>query len=119
MGNLTTFTVHVDGIRLIKDHAQDFADKLYEKAIDGRGGEIQVGNFCNLVTVQKTIHADIPTVYVSMGNCLTEVNVYSDDCLELLKMNPNFFDKLVRELSNQVKELKKMKKEYLFAKKNS
>lgn len=108
MGYLTTLTVYNDGVELIKNNAQDFADKLY-KATSGRDTcDISVGNFCNLVRVQKPRHADDNTTYVHMGNGVFEMNPYSEKTKNLLKCNPEFFKKAVEYLENQLEELKKM-----------
>lgn len=45
MGYLTTFTVYNDGVDLVKENAQDFANKIYEAATSHQPCEIAVGNF--------------------------------------------------------------------------
>lgn len=106
MGYLTTFTIYNDGIHLIKDNAQDFADKIYNSAMDHEVCELQIGCFSNLVRVQKCRHADNHTIYVHMGNFVFEMNPYSDETKDLLKRNPEFFNKAIKFLESQVEDLK-------------
>lgn len=111
MGNLTTFTVYNDGIHLVKENAQDFANKVYNAAVFGQVADIELGNFCNVIRVQKCRHADDHTLYVHMGNSVFEMNPYSQETKNLLERNPEFFDRVVKFLDREVKELKTMLKE--------
>jgi hypothetical protein len=110
MGYLTTFTVYNDGVGLIKANSQDFADKIYNAAIGSATCDIPVGNFANLVRVQKCRHADDLTTYVHMGNNVFEMNPYSEETKKLAERNPDFFKKAVKFLEKEVKELKSMLK---------
>jgi hypothetical protein len=111
MGYLTTFTVYNDGVDLVKEHAQDFANKIYYAAINSQSCELAVGNFCNLVKVQKCRHASDNTIYVHMGNTVVEINPYSQETKNMLERNPEFFEKVVKFLDREVKELKTMLKQ--------
>lgn len=111
MGSLTTFTVYNDGVALVKENAQDFANKVYNAAVIGQVTDIEVGNFGNLVRVQKCRHADDHTLYVHMGNGVFEMNPYSQETKNLLERNPEFFEKVVKFLEREVKDLKTMLKE--------
>lgn len=106
MGSLTTFTIYNDGVDLVKDHAQDFADKILDAARSHQVGDIAIGNFFNLIRVQKTRHADECTMYVHMGNCVTEINPYSQDTKNLAEQHPEFFKKIVKFAEREVKLLK-------------
>jgi hypothetical protein len=115
MGYLTTLTIYNDGAHLIKPNAQEFADGVYEAMVTTsvRGPmDLPVAHFVNCVRVQRSRHADDHTVYVHKGNCLTEMNAYSEDTRELLKRNPQFFEKLLDEMKWQVRELGKLLKEH-------
>lgn len=111
MGSLTTFTVYNDGINLVKENAQDFADKIYDAAVGHEVCDLPVGNFANLVRVQKCRHADDHTLYVHMGNSVFEMNPYSQETKKLLERNPEFFERVVKFLDREVKELKNILKE--------
>lgn len=106
MGYLTTFTVYNDGVDLVKTHAQDFAEKVYDAAVGHDVCDLRVGNFSNLVKVQKCRHADDHTTYVHMGNSLFEMNPYSEETRKLLRSSPNFFKKMLNFLESQVSDLK-------------
>jgi hypothetical protein len=111
MGYLTTFTVYNDGVDLVKENAQDFADKIYRSAIGHKTCDLPIGNHCNLVRVQKCRHADDHTAYVHMGNSVFEMNQYSDETKDLLKRNPEFFNKAIKFLESEVKGLKRLLRE--------
>lgn len=113
MGYLTTLTIYNDGIDLIKENSQEFANKiiLAAKTFNDSSSEIQVGNFANLVRVQKSRHADDPTAYVHMGNCVFEMNPYSQETKNLLERNPAFFEKAVKFMEAEIKQLKVMLKD--------
>lgn len=111
MGFLTTFTVYNDGIHLIKEYAQDFANKIYEAAISQQSRDIPIGNFCNLIRSQKCRHADDHTIYVHMGNCVFEINPYSQETKNMLERNPEFFEKTIKFLDREIKELKTILKQ--------
>ena len=65
MGYLTTLTIYNDGIHIIKDKAQDFADRVYDAAVGSvRPTDLGLGHFGNLVKMQKPRHADDHTVYI-------------------------------------------------------
>lgn len=113
MGYLTTITIYNDGIDQIKKDPVKFAEGVYEAATSMRGPvTFGVGNHSNLVKVHRTRHADDPTVYVHMGNTVCEMNGYSDETLRIMEGSPKFFEKMLDELTMQVKMLKSQLKEY-------
>ena len=67
MGYLTTLTIYNDGVDLIPENAQKFAEDLYRAALSHNKAIIPVGKFANLVNVQRCRHADDHTVYVHAG----------------------------------------------------
>lgn len=111
MGYLTTITFYNDGLHLIKDHPEDFANKVYSAAIRGRTQDFGLGSFANFAKVQRGRHADDHTTYVHMGNCVTEVNPYSDEFKDLIKHHPQFAEDLVEFLETEVENLKRRLKE--------
>lgn len=106
MGNLTTLTIYNDGIDLIPKHAQEFADALYAASQSMTGPQaIAVGNFCNLVKVQKPRHADSLTTYVHMGNTVCEMSPWSKETRRLMRENPKFFEKMLTFMRAEVQDL--------------
>lgn len=107
MGNLTTLTIYNDGINLITKHAQEFADTVYEVSNQAMPTPtmIGLGNFYNLVKVQPTRHADNHTTYVHMGNTVCEMNPYSSETKRLMRERPAFFEKMLKFMRDEVKEL--------------
>jgi hypothetical protein len=107
MGNLTTLTIYNDGIDLIPQHAQEFADALYavSRACPATPATIGVGNFGNLVKVQPVRHADVHTAYVHMGNTVCEMSTWSRETARIMREHPQFFEKMLKFMRAQVKEL--------------
>jgi len=115
MGYLTTITVYNDGIDLLPENAEKFSKGVLDASREaGRTHKpvtVGVGMFCNLVKVQVPRHADEHTLYVNMGNSVFEMNAYNEETIELLKRNPQFFEKAVTFLDFQVKQLKNIIKQ--------
>lgn len=111
MGYLTTLTIYNDGIDLIKEYPEEFASKVCEASFSHEIKTLPLGGFCNLVKVQKTRHADSPTVYVHCGNTVCEMNPYSDETIEIMKRSPAFFEKLLKEMHRNYKVLSKQFKQ--------
>lgn len=109
MGYLTTITIRNDCLDALKKHPQEFADRVYDACTSMEGGSFPLGHYCNPVEVQRCRHADDHTTYVHMGNTITEVNPFSKDFEQLAERCPEFADRLVRFLEDEVKRLKKYK----------
>jgi hypothetical protein len=105
MGNLTTLTIYNDGIDLLPKHAQEFAVALLEATNISGTTTIAVGNFCNLVKVHQTRHADERTTYVHMGNTVCEMNPWSAETKRLMRESPQFFEKMLKFMRAEVKAL--------------
>ena len=114
MGFLTTFTIYNDGVDLVKKYPQEFAEAVYKAALDNDrpGNEmLSVGYFSNLLTAQKPRHADDHTCYIHMGNTVCEMNSYSTITNEMLEMHPEYFEKMLRFMSEEVRKLKQKLKD--------
>lgn len=115
MGSLTTLTIYNDGAHLLKPHAQQFADGVYDAMqMSWHAGpqDVRVGNFVNCVHVQTTRFDNERTLYVHMDNCVTEMNAYSPHTKELLNQRPEFFEQLLCEVQRQARELLTLWKEH-------
>ena len=112
MGNLTTFTVYTDGISEILKGQEAFCKKLYDHALSGEPGTFGHGDHANLVKVQRLRHADDHTMYVHMGNTVTEMNPYSLETQELMQEHPEFFGEMLRYMKQQVSGLEAMARDY-------
>jgi len=114
MGYLTTVTVYNDGIHDLRNHAQEFADQLCDAAAnhyEDHPTDIRIGGFCNFGKVQKPRHASDHTVYVHAGNTVCEMNAFSEETRKIMRQNPEFFEKLMKEMYSQYRELRKLQKE--------
>jgi hypothetical protein len=108
MGFLTTFTVYNDGCAEIPKNAQEFADQIYRACSNTKGKKtFSLGCHANLVTCQKTLHADSVTIYVHAGNTVTEMNYFSQEAIDLMHSNREFFKEMLDEMIYHTRELKK------------
>lgn len=114
MGYLTTITVYNDGIADLPQNAQEFADQVYEAAGSYYPKQfpvdVRLSGFCNFGKVHRPRHADDQTVYVHAGNTVCEMNVNSDETLRIIRNNPKFFEKLMREMWHQYRSLRREQK---------
>lgn len=116
MGYLTTITFRNDAYETFKKNPLELGSKIC-KALEGgytQGvGEntFSLGSECNPVVIQKPRHADDNTIFVHMGNTVTEMNKWSQITKDLMAHHPKFFDDILKEMEIQVKALKKMRKE--------
>lgn len=108
MGYLTTFTVYNDGCLLLRKYPDRFADKIQEACLNTGpySKTIGLGGFSNLVEAKPARHADDCTIYVHMGNCLTEVNRYSQEFQSIVKNDPDFAKDLISFLKRELENLK-------------
>ncbi len=122
MGSLTTFTVYNDGAALLDprdpknaNNIKAFVEGVHNACLgyyqNRNEDSFGLGNFCNMVEVQTPRHADDHTVYVHMGNCVTELNAYGQRTKNLFKEHPEFANKLLKFLKESVKDLTKLQKE--------
>ena len=111
MGNLTTLSINNDGIDSILDDSYELCRKIYEASARGVTTTIGHGDNCNLIKLQRPRHADDHTLYVHMGNTVSEMHPYSKDTEDLMKNHPEFFEEMLRFIGNKEKELKRRYKE--------
>lgn len=119
MGFFTTITLSHDAESSIAAHP----DRLMEIITDAitnhkctRNGNRSygegIGMFCHAITVQRSRHADNPTMYVHMDACLTDMSAYSEDALDMLKSNPEHFNRHLEYIEANLKRLKAIRKEH-------
>jgi len=115
MSELTTFTIYNDGMDQIKINPEKFVEKLF---IHSQGDlakntptSFGLGYYANLVKVQKPRDKDDQTCYVHISNMVVEMNPNSEETLDIMKHNSDYFDSIVKHMEWTIKELKKIKKE--------
>ena len=125
MGHLTTLTFYNDAADQYDKNPERLVEIIHDAVCNhkcslngGKSYDEPIGNHGNAITVQRSRHADDHTTYVHMGNGVTEMNPWSADTKDLLERFPDVFDQYVSYMEHQVKDLKKMKKEYLERKYN-
>lgn len=109
MGYLTTLTIYNDGIDMISKYAQQFADGVLdasrEATMQHKPVDVRVGNFSNMVKVQRPRHADDPVVYVHMGNTVCELNSESEETENLMREHRVFFERMLKFMRDEVYHL--------------
>jgi hypothetical protein len=108
MGNLTTFTVYNDYCDEIPKNAKEFADLIYEACQSHKVKTLPIAQ----TICQKTRHANDKTFYAHAGNTVVEINYFSQDTIEMLKRNPEFFKEILDDMAYHVRELRKEYKRY-------
>jgi hypothetical protein len=106
MGFLTTFTLYNDGLHLLKEYPEEFCEKLHDASASMERQEFGLGGFCNFANVQRTRHADAHTLYVHMGNTVTEVNPWTKEFEHLIRTHPDLVDAYIRFLEDTLQEMK-------------
>ena len=106
MGYLTTFTVYNDNCDEIPKQPKGFAKEIYLACCNPN---INYGSnvFYGIVIPQKTRHADDWTVYIHAGNTVCEMNRHSETTMKLMKNSPEFFEKKLNYMEQNLNELKK------------
>jgi len=112
MGYLTTITIRNDALQVIEDNKDQFVEGVLEACRNTvRYKEyFSVGGNANPVVLQTPRHADSCTIYVHMGNTVVEMNPYSEHTEEMLARSPDFFDRVLKFMESEVRELKALKK---------
>jgi hypothetical protein len=110
MGYLTTITFYNDGANLIQRYKEEVADAVHACMVHDKPLTKGIGHFVNCINSQQPRHADDHTIYVHMGNCVTEVNPYSPEFKDLMQRSPDFAKRLVDFLEQEVYHLKKQLK---------
>jgi hypothetical protein len=118
MGYNTTILVLNDALDVLEDNPKEFVEGMVSAIQEGRTRSIPVGNHCNPVQVMHTAHADVPRLYFSQANFMTELNSY-----ELEHTYFNYPEELWKRLERAkylLKEYeKKLKEKYPKEKKKS
>lgn len=125
MGFMTEFSILNDGCSLIKENPVEFANKIYDACIDVHSYRkyqqlgyypttysMGLGNFVNMITASTPHHADDRRIYISGRN--------SFDCLSYASFDkslqnwatrfPDILDDIIKFLSDELKDLKNLRK---------
>lgn len=115
MGYLTTISVYNDSIHNLKDlspeDAKDFCNEIYSAICQTAAGAkvtVRLKNHMNFMTVFPSRHADDHTIYVNMGNCLTEIQPWADQFKGRIELYRTFYEKIYKFLKLETRQLKKV-----------
>ena len=125
MGFMTEFSILNDGCHLIKDNPVEFANKIYDACIDvasyshyKRLGyypstyNMGLGNFVNMITASRPHHADDRRIYISGRNsfdCLSHAS-FDKTLQKWATQFPDILDDRIKFLSDELKDLKNLRK---------
>ena len=119
MGFFTTITLSNDAEQCIIDHPERMMEIIKDAIINHKSSRNNncayhesIGMHNSAITVQRSRHADNSSVYIHMNGEVTEFTPYAGDAVEMMKRNPDHFNKHLSYLEDQVKGLKNMRKEY-------
>jgi hypothetical protein len=115
MGYLTTINLYNDSVHSLKDltpeEAKQFCNKVYAAVCESSIGNpvtVSLKGHVNFMTVFPSRHADDHTIYVNMGNCLTEVIPWSDKFKEQAEKHKSFYEHIYNFLKSETSQLKKV-----------
>jgi len=114
MGFLTTVTLHNDAMHAFKEHPEEFAEALFkgmnEANMGNKCADVGFRNYGGYIQVQHSRHADDHTIFVHMGNCVINVNLYEQEFKELVKRNPDFAKRIAKHLKETLKGINELLK---------
>lgn len=110
MGNLMTMTIRTDCLDEVYKNPQLFADELKYAVSSAGSFQGRLFNDCGAIICQQLLHADSHSMYVHMGNTVTEMHSYSKETQDLAKEFPDFFDRLVGHIERELVQLRKLQK---------
>lgn len=122
MGFQTEFMILNDAAHLIKDHPEEFAQKIYDACLGTSfmskhwSGDfypdnvsLGLGNHCNPIVVNRSHHADDVRVLISGHNDMTDVSRFSKSYNFTVNRFPEILDSHISILEYKLEELKEMR----------
>lgn len=94
MGYNTTVFILNDGFDQIQKYPEEFVMGINRHMHDG--ADFGVGNHCNSVTVMRSQHADVPRLYFTHQNWISELSEYNEETISYLR-EQNFRTELIRD----------------------
>ena len=107
MGMLTTIVIWNDYLSDLLKKPKKLAELILNHVSSG-----ELTTESNEIKLFRTRHANNHTIYVFMGNTVSEMNAYSLDTKNLARNYPEFFDHMVNYMEYQLKKLKELQEEY-------
>lgn len=113
MGYNTTVFILNDALHELEKHPEEFVQGIAHKMNDG--GTVGVGNHCNPVEVMPTQHADVPRLYFSHQNWMSELSPYNKQTMDyireggwradLIKNKVKQAEQILRDLKKAIKDI--------------
>lgn len=116
MGFLTTITIHNDELGSFEDNPEEFGkailNGIHKANYARRSVDVHFHN-SSPITVQPSLHADSPTVYLQFGNTIFDINEFSNEFKEICSREDK---SLAKEIIKEAKSI--IERAALFLKKS-
>lgn len=110
MGYNTTILILNDGLANITRHPEQAIEGIWSLIAQGREGDVSVGSHANAIHVMPTAHADVPRLYFTHRNGITELSQYNRETARMIA-NPGFQrDYVISTIKRAEQELRDLKK---------
>lgn len=110
MGYNTTILILNDGLEDIRKDPVRAVEGIHSMIAQGKEGSVGAGNHANPIYVMQTQHADVPRLYFTHGNSITELSPYSRATLDLVRdggFRRDHVIKSIRKAEMMLKDLKR------------
>lgn len=115
MGFLTQVVLHIDALHAFRADPKAFGEAILDgidKAEEsGKQESVGFKNYGGYIGVEPMRHADHNALFISSGNCMHVIGDFEKDWQDLLKNNPEFAEKIVKQAGQILKQAKKSLKE--------
>jgi hypothetical protein len=110
VGYNTTILILNDGLHELVKYPEQAIEGIWNKIASSKEGDVRVGNHANPIYVMKTAHADVPRLYFTHGNGITELSRWNGETMRMVA-NPGYLrDHVVSSIKRAESELRELKK---------
>lgn len=110
MGYNTTILILNDGLGDIRRNPEQAIEGIWNKIASGREGDVRAGNHANPIYVMPTAHADVPRLYFTHGNSITELSRYNAETMRMVAQGGFLRDHVISSIKRAEYELRELKK---------
>lgn len=111
MGYLTTITIHNDALHCFEEYPKEFGEAIFkgirEAQREHREVSVPFSSYANYISVQPSRHADDETLYIHSGNCVTDLDPWSEDFMDLIERQLDLAKSLLKKAKDIIKMAEK------------
>jgi hypothetical protein len=100
MGYLTVVVLHIDAMGEFEKNPTKFGEAILDgmrRANSSMKEEsVPIGSYCNYIHVHPLHHADDERLYLSRGNCVTDISAYNEGFQHLVKYLPKVAEEFLK-----------------------